>query len=207
MLVAAAAAAAAAQVQGGEAVGDNWVPAAKADYPVGSSGNIVQLPDADFYALLRRKLSDLAKFCASVDTSSPSAADINLALEALQRQVAQIQNTPQLPRDATLEELFGDHARQVIDQLAQAIPSLRNRKANAPLSTPPEYFGNAWNLRVEDRASMKSEWKRAIYKGKKGGPSVDVCETILRAAGVEVLPLQEVRARLLEVEASDSDSE
>ena len=80
---------------------------------------------------------------------------------------------------------------------------------------------------------MTSEWKREIYKGHKGGPPVNVCETILRAAGVEVLPLQEVRARLLarddqgctvsttpavalaqvapldlaEVEASDSDSE
>ena len=198
MLVAAAAAA--AQVQGGESVGEDWIPAAEADYHKKSkkwSGNIVQLPDADFHALLGRKLSDLAKFCAS----SPGAAGVKLALESLQRQVALKNPNPELSlSDATLEGLFGDRARQVIHELAEEFPALRNRKANAPLPTPSEYFGiDASDFeRAEDRASMISEWKRAIYEGKKGGPPVDVCETILEAAGVKVLSLQAVRAMLLE---------
>jgi hypothetical protein len=165
----------------------------------------VPLPDADFRAklpaMVGRNLSDLAKICSSF----PGPAGVKRALKSLQEEVAVALKLtpPELPDpSATLEGLFAelqpDRARQVIEEL----PSLRNRKANAPLSTPSEYFGIDPSdfERAENRASMMSEWKRAVYEGNKPGPPVDVCETILKAAGVKVLSLCAVRDMLLAID-------
>jgi hypothetical protein len=70
-------------------------------------------------------------------------------------------------------------------------------KANAPLSTLSEYFGTAFEQATpESQALMISEWRRAVYEGHHGGPSILEANRILEAAGVRLLSLQQTRALL-----------
>ena len=81
------------------------------------------------------------------------------------------------------------------------MPEGGRAKANAPLSTPSEYLGTAFEQATPEGQALMisdSEWKRAVYEGHHGGPSILEANRILEAAGVRLLSLQQARAPLTE---------
>jgi hypothetical protein len=60
---------------------------------------------------------------------------------------------------------------------------------NAPLPSPSSYFGRDF---VQGNEGQMTEWRKQVYNGKKGGPSIVLANEILVAAGAEIVPQAEL---------------